>query len=86
MPGPFLLFRNLLIQTRPHWDRSETRPAVRSAFAKALQCRTPELGAEVFASDNEEQGGASVYLDLDGDSSQHDYDVWYDKMNLTATP
>ena len=78
--------RNLLIQTRPHWDRSETRPAVRSAFAKALQCRTPELGAEVFASDNEEQGGASVYLDLDGDSSQHDYDVWYDKMNLTATP
>jgi len=30
--------------------------------------------------------GASVYLDLDGDSSQHDYDVWYDKMNLTATP
>jgi len=56
MPGPFLLFRNLLIQTRPHWDRSETRPAVRSAFAEALQCRTPELGAEVFASDNEEQG------------------------------
>src|SRR5207253_2373660 len=55
MPGPFLLFRNLLIQTRPHWDRSETRPAVRSAFAKALQCRTPELGAEVLASDNEEQ-------------------------------
>src|SRR5207245_8925038 len=47
--------RNLLIQTRPHWDRSETRPAVRSAFAKALQCRTPELGAEVLASDNEEQ-------------------------------
>ena len=86
MPGPFLLFRNLLIQTRPHWDRSETRPAVRSAFAEALQCRTPELGAEVFASDNEEQGCASVYLDLDGDSSQHDYDVWYDKMNLTATP
>ena len=47
--------RNLLIQTRPQWDRSETRPSVRSAFAKALQCRTPELGAEVFASDHEEQ-------------------------------
>src|SRR5438128_6561016 len=55
MPGPFLLSRNLLIQTRTPWDRSEARPAVRSAFAKALQCRTPELGAEVFASDNEEQ-------------------------------
>jgi Putative transposase/Transposase zinc-binding domain len=47
--------RELVNQTRPHWDRDETRPAVRSAFAKALQCRTLELGAEVFASDNEEQ-------------------------------
>jgi hypothetical protein len=47
--------RQILVQTRPYWDRSETRPAVRSAFAKALQCRTIELGAEVFASENEEQ-------------------------------
>jgi hypothetical protein len=47
--------RTALIQTRPHWDRAETRPAVRSAFAKALQCRTLELGAEVFASDLGEQ-------------------------------
>src|SRR5438874_2019143 len=35
--------------------RDKTRPAVRSAFAKASQCRTLELGAEVFASGNEEQ-------------------------------
>src|SRR5216110_2683473 len=47
--------RKILAQTRPYWDQSKTRPAVRSAFAKALQCRTIELGAEVFASDNEEQ-------------------------------
>jgi hypothetical protein len=47
--------RKLVVQTRPYWDRDETRPAVRSAFAKALQCRTLELGAEVFASANEEQ-------------------------------
>src|SRR5258708_21664080 len=47
--------RKILIQTRSHWDRIETRPAVRSAFAKALQCRTLELGAEVFASGDEEQ-------------------------------
>lgn len=47
--------RKILIQTRSHWDRNETKPAVRSAFAKALQCRTPELGAEVFASGDEEQ-------------------------------
>src|SRR5437899_7544080 len=26
--------RDLLINTRPHWDRDGTRPAVRSAFAK----------------------------------------------------
>jgi Transposase zinc-binding domain/Putative transposase len=47
--------KTLLIQTRPHWDRVETRPAVRSGFAKALQCRTLALGAEVFASGTEEQ-------------------------------
>src|SRR5437868_12824607 len=47
--------RNLVVQTRPYWDRDKTRPAVRSAFAKASQCRTLELGAEVFASGNEEQ-------------------------------
>jgi hypothetical protein len=46
--------KELVNQTRPHWDRVETRPAVRAAFAKALQCRTEELGAEVFASENEE--------------------------------
>ena len=45
----------LMNQTRPYWQRDETRPAVRSAFAKASQCRTLELGAEVFASDNEER-------------------------------
>lgn len=47
--------KNLLIQTRLYWDRAETRPAVRSGFAKALQCRTLGLGAEVFASGTEEQ-------------------------------
>jgi hypothetical protein len=49
------LLRKILLQTRPHWDRDETRPSVRSAFAKALQCRTLALGAEVFASENEER-------------------------------
>ena len=40
---------------RHHWDRSETRPAVRQAFGKVLDCRTAALGAEVFASANEER-------------------------------
>src|SRR5947209_5910441 len=47
--------KDLLVQTRPHWDRPETRPAVRSAFTRAIQCRTLELGAEVFSSGTEEQ-------------------------------
>ena len=47
--------KQILSQTRPHWDRDETRPAVRWAFGKALQCRTPELGAEVYASEKEER-------------------------------
>jgi hypothetical protein len=41
-------------QTRSYWDRDETRVAVRQAFRKALQCRTAELGAEVFRSANQE--------------------------------
>jgi len=47
--------RQILSQTRPYWDRDETRPAVRGAFSKALQCRTPELGGEVYASENSER-------------------------------
>jgi hypothetical protein len=44
----------ILSKTRPHWDRDETRTAVRQAFRKALQCGTAELGAEVYASQNQE--------------------------------
>jgi len=47
--------KRILSQTRPHWDQDETRPAVRWAFSKALQCRTLELGAEVYASENQER-------------------------------
>jgi hypothetical protein len=46
--------QQILSRTSPYWDRDETRPAVRKVFRKALQCRTPELGAEVYASDNQE--------------------------------
>ena len=46
--------KKILSRTRPYWDRNETRPAVRWAFRKALQCRTPELGAEVYGSENQE--------------------------------
>ena len=47
--------RQILIATRPHWDRPEVRPAVRHNFAKMIDCRTPALGAEVFASQTEEK-------------------------------
>ena len=46
--------KKILSQARPYWDRGETRPAVRRAFGKALQCRTAELGAEVYRSENRE--------------------------------
>jgi hypothetical protein len=45
--------KNILSQTRPYWDRNTTRPAVRRAFRRALQCRTRALGAEVYASENQ---------------------------------
>jgi hypothetical protein len=46
--------KTILSQTRPYWDRDVTRPAIRQVFGKALQCRTAELGAEVYASENQE--------------------------------
>jgi hypothetical protein len=46
--------KQILSRTSSHWDRGETRPSVRRAFHKAMQCRTPALGAEVFASPNQE--------------------------------
>jgi len=42
--------KQILAQTRPHWDRDSTRLAVRRSFGKVLQCRTAALGAEVYAS------------------------------------
>jgi len=46
--------KTILSQTRPYWDREVTRPAIRQVFGKALQCRTSELGAEVYSSENQE--------------------------------
>ena len=42
--------RQILLRTRPHWDRDETRAAVRLGFRRTLQCRTAELGGAVYAS------------------------------------
>jgi hypothetical protein len=49
------LMKQILDETRDIWDRPETRPAVRENFTAILQCGTPALGWEVFASDNEEK-------------------------------
>ena len=44
----------ILTRTIPHWDREEIRPSVREVFDKAMRCRTTELGAEVYCSENQE--------------------------------
>jgi hypothetical protein len=46
--------KKILSQARPYWDRDEMRAAARRVFGKALQCRTAELGAEVYSSENQE--------------------------------
>lgn len=47
--------KQILADTRGCWDRAEIRPAVRQNFEKVINCRTPALGAEVYASQNEEK-------------------------------
>ena len=46
--------KQILSRTRSHWDRDKTPPALRRTFAKALQCQSAELGAEVYAGDEGE--------------------------------
>ena len=47
--------KQILSFTRDNWDRHETRAAVRQNFKSVLNCRTPALGAEVYASETEEK-------------------------------
>jgi hypothetical protein len=46
--------KQILIDTRDYWDHPGTRPAVRENFRRMINCRTPALGAEIFASENQE--------------------------------
>jgi len=45
--------KQILSATRSDWDNPTTRAAVRENFEKMTLCRTPALGAEVYASGNE---------------------------------
>lgn len=47
--------KRILSGARGCWDHSETRVAVRGNFEKVINCRTPALGAEVYASESEEK-------------------------------
>jgi hypothetical protein len=47
--------KQILIATRAQWDHPDTRPAVRENFRKVIDCGTLALGAEVYASANEEK-------------------------------
>ena len=47
--------KRVLRENRNLWDVESTRPAVRSAFTKALECGTAALGAEVYSSGREER-------------------------------
>jgi hypothetical protein len=47
--------KRILALTRSQWDVPSARRGVRESFAKVLDCRTPKLGAEVYASTSEEK-------------------------------
>ncbi len=47
--------KRVLRENRNLWDVESTRPSVRSAFTKALECGTAALGAEVYSSGMEER-------------------------------
>ena len=47
--------KQILVDTRPLWDRPSTRPAVRESFRRMIDCRTPALGWQIYASETEER-------------------------------
>jgi hypothetical protein len=47
--------KRILRENRSLWDVDSTRPAVRRAFSRALECGTAALGAEVYSSGVEEK-------------------------------
>jgi Transposase zinc-binding domain len=56
VPGKTIFVTEELMRSLPpYWDRPEVRPAVRENFAKLIDCRSPALGGEVFASETEEK-------------------------------
>jgi len=46
--------KQILFETSSHWDQNQTPPRIRWAFGKAVQCQTPELGAEIYVGDDGE--------------------------------
>jgi len=60
MPEPFGFperssLQRILIEGRKHWDHESYDPDCRARFRRAIQCKTPELGQRVYASENEER-------------------------------
>ena len=45
--------KQLLLDTRAHWDHDGTPAHVRETFWKIIKCGTIALGAEVYASETE---------------------------------
>ena len=46
--------KTILSQGCQYWDHEEMCPAARRVFDKAMRCRTSDLGAEVYSSENQE--------------------------------
>jgi Putative transposase/Transposase zinc-binding domain len=46
--------KQILLRARPYWDRDGVAPQARRDFEKVIQCRTRALGAEVYASQEQE--------------------------------
>jgi hypothetical protein len=49
------LLQQILIEGRKHWDHDGYDPDCRARFLRSIQCKTPEMGRRVFASENEER-------------------------------
>src|SRR5881227_3049690 len=49
------LLKQILVAGREHWDHDGYDSDSRIRFLRAIQCKTPELGQRIYASENEER-------------------------------
>lgn len=80
------LLQRILIEGRKHWDHEGYDPDCRARFLRAIQCKTPDMGQRVYASENEERTFCNTCKSPTCPSCGHWATVQWQRERWCATP